>query len=111
MARRTSFPRLSEAEGLAHIASYLQSGLRSSEYQFYKWFKRYRSAHPELFAAGAEPPVGDKQFHEIRFETDSAEVSLPDGIEIHCPHGVKVLIPAGSRCSADMLSLLIKLGV
>jgi hypothetical protein len=64
-----------------------------------------------LFAAGAEPPVGDKQFHEVKLETVSAEVSLSDRIEIHYPHGVKVVIPTGSRCSVDMLSLLIKLGV
>jgi hypothetical protein len=45
----------------------------------------------------------------VKFEKESAGISLPDGIKIHYPHGIKVLIPAGSRWSADTLSLLIKL--
>jgi hypothetical protein len=119
MARRTSFPRLSEAEGFAHIASYLRSGLRPSayyrrhnlsEYPFYKCYRRYQSVHPELPETKAKSPVEEKLFHEVKFEEGSAGVSLPDGIEIHYPHGVKVVIPAGSGCSAATLSLLIQPG-
>jgi hypothetical protein len=110
---------LSEEEGFAHIASYLRSGLRPSkyyrrhnlsEYQFYKWYRRYQSVHPELSVTKAKSPVEEHRFHEMKFEEKSAGISLPDGIEIHYLHEVKVVIPAGSRWSADTLSLLIKLG-
>jgi hypothetical protein len=57
----------------------------------------------------AKSPVEEKQFHEVKFEEESLGVSLPDGIEIHYPQEVKMVIPAGSRWSADTLSLLIKL--
>jgi transposase-like protein len=118
MTKHSLYPQLSEEEGLAHIASYLRSGLRPSEYyrrhnlseyQFYKWYRRYRSVHPELSERKAKYPLEEKQFHEVKFEKESLGVSLPEGIEIHYPHGVKVVIPAGSGWSADTLSLLIKL--
>ncbi|MDR0698028.1 MAG: transposase [Tannerella sp.] len=55
MSKQTGAHKLSETEGLAHIESYLSSGLRPSEYyrkhnlteyQFYNWRIRYQSVHP-----------------------------------------------------------------
>jgi transposase-like protein len=83
---------LSEAEGFSHIASYLRSGLRPStyyrrhnlsEYQFYKWYRRYRTVHPELSVTKAKSRVEEKLFHAVKFEEEFLGVSHWDGIEIH----------------------------
>jgi transposase-like protein len=89
MTKHSLYPQLSEEEGFAHIASYLRSGLHPteyyrrhnlSEYQFYKWYRRYRSVHPELSVTKVKCPQEEKQLHEVKFEEESLSVSLPDGI-------------------------------
>jgi hypothetical protein len=118
MAGQRSSQALNESEGFAHIASYLQSGLRASEYyrsqhlpksRFYNWLRRYKLAHPELSEAKA--PAGEKRFHEVKFGKESLAVPALGGLEIHYPNGVKVVFPAENGLDTEMLLSLIKLSV
>jgi transposase-like protein len=118
MSKQTGAHKLSETEGLAHIESYLASGLRPSEYyrkhnlseyQFYNWRRRYQSVRPELFASRSKPAVFRKEFHEVKFIKESVSDSASSRLEIHYPHGVKVIISTDSMLDLDMLSYLIKL--
>jgi len=111
---RTCSPPLSEAEGFGHIKSYLQSGLRSSEYykrhnlsewQFYSWRKRYFAAHPEEKPSPDQP--SDSQLRPVRLS--ASPCCSFSGMEIHYPHGVKVVVGTDHPLSIEQLSQLIQL--
>ncbi|MDR0745929.1 MAG: hypothetical protein LBF17_05490 [Mediterranea sp.] len=88
MTKHLLYPQLREEEGFAHIVSYLRSGLcpsdyyrrhNMSEYQLYKWYRCYRSVHPELSVTKAKSSVEENRFHEVKFEEESVDVPLPNG--------------------------------
>jgi transposase-like protein len=113
---------LTESEGFAHIENYYRSGLRSveyfrdheiSEWQFYKWRRRYLAVHSEIDPGRASQKSAkaktQKRFHPVRIESTSGiRIS---GLEIYYPHGVRLVVGNDQSIGIETLSELIKLRV
>jgi len=117
MEKRKPISRpLSQSEGFGHIENYYRSGLRPHEYysqqgisewQFYRWRKRYLAVHHQ--AEMSTKAENGKKFHRVRIETTTGiQVS---GLEIHYPHGVRVIVGSDYPIETEKLSELIKLRV